>query len=133
MRNELIPLSDLILEVTVNPELHRLPTGLNRVEGLSALRGIDKKDIWRHTVKAAFELRKSGSVIMHADEANRHKNISGLESETGRVGFDNSLLLAIPTELQRIVDDAVKKGNRAIVIIRTVHGNNIDDMNGLIR
>ena len=121
-RNELIPLSDLILEVTVNPELHRPPTGISRVENKSALGGMEMFRTGSIVQLLSRELRKSGSIILHADEAARIINI--IKSIKARIQFDgdNNLLLAIPIELQQIVDDAVEKNNRIIIIIRTPLG-----------
>ena len=121
-RNELIPLSDLILEVKVDPDLHRPPTGINRVGNLSALGGIEMFRTGSIVQLLSRELRKSGSIILHADEAARIVNI--IKEIKARIQFDggNNVFLGIPIELQQIVDDAVEKNNRIIIIIRTPLG-----------
>jgi len=102
-------LASAILEA-LNQADDSLPPGMIQVNPKSALEAIVDGG-------SGIELRKSGSIIVHADEANRAKVVVSLPN--GRVPRDNgtNVILAIPLELQAIVDEARTNSSRVIIIL----------------
>lgn len=115
-----IPIVGGVLLEVVNNDTWNQP-GLSQVSSKSPLEAISEGG-------SGIELKKTGSITVHADEASRIVNIIKEIKARTQTDDTDALILAIPAELQRIVDEARANRNRVIIIIQ---GNMREGKKGL--